>query len=115
MVVLLNTGLSKLVVSAIESGTQNKKWNSSYHFLQLAALEKLQREGLINFDNVTFIHYFCPKCNRNIYVLPEIAGLKEWFYCTKCYPNSTVKENSLIRNGTVLGKEIPTDAEIRRC
>jgi hypothetical protein len=115
MVVLLQTGLPKVAVSAIENGTQQRLWNSSYHFLQIAALEKLQRDGLINFDEITFIHYFCSTCTRHIYVLPEIAGLHEWFYCTKCHPNSTTKENSLIRNGTILGKEIPKDSEIRRC
>lgn len=115
MVVLLQTGLPSIVISAITSGVTQKKWNSSYHFLQLAALEKLQREGLINFDNITFIHYFCPTCNRHIYVLPEISGIQEWFYCIKCYPNSTIKENSMVRNGTALGKEIPKEAEIRRC
>lgn len=115
MVVTLNTGLPKIVFDAIEDGTKQEKWHSSYHFLQQAAIEKLQREGLINFDAIIFIHYFCAKCNRHIYVLPEIAALKEWHYCSKCYPNSTTKENALIRNGTSLGKEIPKDAEIRRC
>ncbi len=115
MVVLLQTGLPNIAVSAIENGTVQKKWNSSYHFLQLAALEKLQREGLINFDNITFIHYFCSSCNRHIYILPEIAGLHEWLYCSKCHPHATTKENSMIRNGTVFGKDIPKTAEIRRC
>lgn len=118
MVVLLNTGLPKIVVSAIENGTLQKKWHSYYHFLQLAALEKLQREGLINFDTITFIHYSCPNpiCNRHIYVLPEIAALKEWHYCLKCYPKlSPTKDKALIRNGTSIGKDIPKDAEIRRC
>lgn len=116
MVVLLQTGLPKIAITAIETGTSSHKWNSSYHFLQLAALEKLQREGLINFDEIIFIHYFCPECSRQIYVLPEIAGLREWFYCTKCYPKSPpLREKSLVRNGTVLGKDIPKNSEIRRC
>lgn len=115
MVTLLQTGLPSIAITAIQNGTEQKKWNSSYHFLQLAALEKLQREGLINFDKATFIYFLCSTCNRHIYVLPEIAGLHEWLYCTKCYPNGTTKEHSLIRNGTFVGKDIPKESEIRRC
>ncbi len=115
MVALLQTGLPAIAVDAIRDGVLKDKWKSPYQFLQLAAIEKLQREGLVNFDNVTFIHFFCPECKRQIYTLPELAGLHEWFYCTKCHPNSTTKEHALIRNGTCLGKDIPKDSEIRRC
>ena len=50
MVVLLQTGLPTIAVDAIKKGILEDKWKSSYQFLQLAAIEKLQREGLINFD-----------------------------------------------------------------
>lgn len=115
MVDFINTGVPKIISAAIADGITQKKWKSSYQFLQQASIEKLQREGLINFDNITFVHFYCKGCNRQIYVLPEIAGLHEWHYCLKCYPNSTTKDKALVRNGTSLGKEIPNDAEIRRC
>lgn len=115
MVVMLNTGLPTIVALAIEEGVNQSKWNSSYHFLQQAAIEKLQREGLINFDNITFIHYLCSDCNRHIYVLPEIAGLYGYLYCTKCHPITPQKDKALTRINTILGKEIPQGSEIRRC
>ena len=115
MVVLINTGLPQISFEAIRVGVEQKKWKSPYQFLQEAATEKLQREGLINFDNITFVHYICSGCGRHIYVLPELSGLKEWFYCIKCYPNGgATKDKALLRNGISIGKDIPKDAEIRR-
>ena len=114
MVVLINTGLPDTIAEAIKFGVPDK-WKSAYHFLQIAATEKLQREGLINFDNLSFIRYKCPKCEQCIYVLPDVAGRFDWLYHMKCFPFAPPQKTyALIRGDMVQGKDIPAGAEIRR-
>jgi hypothetical protein len=108
---VITTNLSPQYELAIIAGIPNK-WQSKYHFLQLAAKEKLIKEGLISDETSQFIHYHCIFCNRDIYISPEMAGMYEWIYCSVCGKKD--KKDAMERKEITLGKYIPAGAEIKK-
>lgn len=94
------------VYKAIQQGIEEKLWNSKYDFVSQMATEKVKGLGLIS-----FIHYHCQTCSREVYVLPEIVSKHDWLYCTVC--NKKEKKDGMTKLETVLERDIPNGSEKR--
>lgn len=106
----INTHLTSEIEAAILAGIPDK-WKNKYQFLQLAAKEKIERDGLLPDNEPKYIHFQCIYCEREIYVKPDVAGMFEYIWCTIC--GKSEKKDAMHRIDIVPKRFVPAGATVR--